>query len=205
MDNIKKDSIRKEILEKRNALTIEEIRGKSDLIFQKLISMDIYKNARDILIYASMGSEVCTDEIISDALSVGKNVFCPKCTDTQNGIMEFIKITDISQLVKGYFGIHEPVIDEESVIYGIEKAGCNDIQSDEDEMRDSKVLMIMPLVAYDADNNRIGYKGGYYDRYLEKHPNMVTCALAFSIQKSKELIPAEAHDIKPQEIITEEN
>lgn len=212
-----KDDIRRVIRQRRDSLTADEIAQKSRLIFEKLISLDIYKKAENILVYASMGSEVRTDEIIFDALSEGKNVFCPKCTDTKNGIMEFVKITDIGQLVTGYFGIREPVLTVDSVIFS---HNCKMLSKSEfvshnekmnesceshlgDEVMDGLNLMIMPLVAYDDENNRVGYKGGYYDRYLEKNPGFVTCALAFRVQKSEKLIPAEAHDIRPQQIITE--
>lgn len=186
MEKNTKDKIRKEILGIRNSMSDEDILVKSNLIFKKLTDMDLYKNAGDVLIYASMGSEVRTDEIIEDALNNGKNVFCPKCTDIANGVMEFVKISGLDQLVKGYYGIREPVMDEQSVVFSSGNA-----------------LMIMPLVAFDDQNNRIGYKGGYYDRYLEKHRHLRTCALAFSVQKSADLIPAEVHDIKPEIIITE--
>ncbi len=193
-NKITKDEIRKVIRQKRDSLSKDDLINKSRKIFEKLVASEIYKISDNILIYASMGSEVRTDEIIEDALKQGKNVFCPKCVDTKNGLMEFIKISDISQLIEGYYGIREPVLAENSVVY--DNIDTTNNRSDD--------LMIMPLVAFDAQNNRIGYKGGYYDRYLEKNPYINTCALAFEIQKSETTIPSEAHDIKPQRIITEE-
>ena len=193
-NKITKDEIRKVIRQKRDSLSKDDLVNKSRKIFEKLVASEIYKIADNILIYASMGSEVRTDEIIEDALKQGKTVFCPKCVDTKKGLMEFIKISDISQLIEGYYGIREPVLAENSVVY--DNIDTTNNRSDD--------LMIMPLVAFDDQNNRIGYKGGYYDRYLEKNPHIKTCALAFSIQKSETTIPSEAHDIKPQRIITEE-
>lgn len=63
-------------------------------------------------------------------------------------------------------------------------------------------LMIMPGAAFDRDCNRIGYAGGFYDRYLERFPACETIALAFSLQVT-DRIPAEIHDRKPSRIMTE--
>ena len=65
-------------------------------------------------------------------------------------------------------------------------------------------LMIMPGVAFDTNRNRVGYGGGYYDRYLESHPQLHTLALAFDMQVLFE-VPAEEQDIKPQLLVTETN
>jgi 5-formyltetrahydrofolate cyclo-ligase len=68
---------------------------------------------------------------------------------------------------------------------------------------DENVLLIMPGAAFDAKCNRIGYGKGYYDKYLQVHPNVKTIAIAFELQMV-ETIPAEAYDICPDIIITEE-
>ena len=65
------------------------------------------------------------------------------------------------------------------------------------------VLMLMPGVAFDESRNRVGYKGGFYDRYLERHPEIRTLALAFDCQILDETIEADSHDIKPHGILTE--
>ena len=67
----------------------------------------------------------------------------------------------------------------------------------------SKALMIMPGVAFDRANHRVGYGGGFYDRYLEKHPQLERVAIAFSFQMLPE-VPTEPTDICPQIIVTEE-
>lgn len=194
MDIMTKDDIRKNILSKRNSLTKEEILKKSRRIFETLIKSPEYQDARNILIYASMGSEVRTDDIIENALAAEKNVFCPKCTDTKNGIMEFVKIGSLSDLEKGYFGIREPMIGSDSVIYGTSFSNREIAEA---------TLMVMPLVAYDDENNRIGYKGGYYDRFLKRFDNLKTIALAFKVQHSDKIIPSEAHDVKPEFVLSD--
>ena len=84
---------------------------------------------------------------IEKAWADGKEIAVPK---VQGLDMIFYKLTDFAQLEPGYYGIPEPVSGE--------------IVQWED------ALMIMPGVAFDRQNHRVGYGGGFYDRYLEKHP-----------------------------------
>ena len=179
-----KDEIRREILAKRDLLSEQEIREKSRSIFEKLIQTDEYKDADNILVYASFKSEVRTDDIIFDALSLGKNVFCPKVTDSKAGLMKFVQIYDTTELEAGYYGIREPVIKENSEIY----EPC------------AKTLVIVPGAAFDNKGNRIGYKGGFYDRFLACNPQAFTIALAYDFQIMDE-IDAEIHDIPVKMVI----
>lgn len=96
--------------------------------------------------------------------------------------MVFYRLTDFSQLEPGYYGIPEPARGE--------------IVQWEDAM------MIMPGVAFDRDNHRVGYGGGFYDRFLEKHPRIERVAVAFSFQILPQ-VPVEPTDIFPQIIVTE--
>ncbi len=184
-----KDMIRKEIIAKRDSLSEQEILEKSKAIADRLFSLLDYKDADNILIYASMRSEVITDGIIADALKGGKNVFCPKCIDKDNGVMLFYKIDSLDDLKEGYYGIREPEYTSDSEVF--------------DDTKDiDKTLVIVPGVAFDRGGNRIGYKGGYYDRFLSKYPNIKTIALAYDLQIAFH-IPADAHDIPVLKVITE--
>ena len=186
-----KDLIRKDIMAKRDSLSIMEIIEKSKTIAGKLFSLPMYKDADNILIYASMRSEVITEGIMAKALKEGKKVFCPKCTDKENGIMEFIRIDSTDDLKEGYFGIREPLLNESSDIFNESK----DIE---------KSLVVVPGVAFDPKGNRIGYKGGYYDRFLSKYPGIKSVALAFSLQMVHS-ISADAHDIPVSQVLTEDD
>ncbi|RKM57282.1 5-formyltetrahydrofolate cyclo-ligase [Butyrivibrio sp. X503] len=181
-----KDDIRKAMLKKRDTLTDEEVEAKSRAIFEKLAETKAYKEAENILIYASFLSEVKTDDIILDALSLGKNVFCPKVINRDLGFMKFVRIYDTAELSEGYFGIREPNINENSEIY---KPAPN-------------TLIIIPGVAFDKNGNRIGYKGGFYDRFLADNKASHIIALAYSFQIVDEIIP-EIHDIPVNEVICE--
>lgn len=189
-----KDDIRKEILGKRDSLTLEQQQEKSRQIFEKLITLEEYKHSRNILVYADFGSEVKTDDIILDSLSMGKNVYCPKVTDHENGLMVFAKIESLEDLELGFVGLREPNIDDLTTIFHVNDSIDGDI---------GRTLVILPGVAFDRNLNRIGYKGGFYDRFLEKNSALETVAIAYDIQVVDYDIPFEFHDKKPQKIVTE--
>ncbi len=184
-----KELLRKKALETRNSMPEAEIAAKSRTVFEKLTGTGAYLEAVNILIYASMGSEVSTDEIILDCLSRGINVFCPKVTDKRSGIMEFVRISYPEDLSEGYCHIREPEITEESILYDGQDA--------------DRTLAIMPMVAFDEQGNRIGYGGGFYDRYLSRYANLRTVAVAFECQRTDEAIDQDLRDIKPGMIITD--
>ena len=120
-----------------------------------------------------------TGFLIEEAWKAGKEVAVPKVDGKD---MIFYKLTDFSQLEPGYFGIPEPARGE--------------IVEWED------ALMIMPGVAFDKNNHRVGYGGGFYDRYLEKHPDLKRIAAAFEFQILSE-VPTEPTDISPEIVVTE--
>ena len=71
------------------------------------------------------------------------------------------------------------------------------------DFNDHHVLVLVPGVAFDYSHNRIGYNGGFYDRFLEKNKEVKTIALAYDLQVVDFEIPSEEHDIKPDKMITE--
>ena len=189
-----KAEIRKEILDKRDSLSLEQQTEKSRQIFEKLRTLEEYKHSRNILIYADFGSEVKTDDIIIDCLEMGKNVYCPKVTDHENGLMVFAKIKSIDDLKPGFVGLREPDIDDLTTVFHVNDSTDGGI---------GRTLVILPGVAFDHNLNRIGYNGGFYDRFLEKNETLETVAVAYSIQVISDDIPIEFHDQRPQKIVTE--
>lgn len=181
----RKQDIRKELFKKRNTLTKEDCEKYSKLIEQQLFSLEQYMNADTLLIYASYQKEVSTYGIIEKSLSVGKQIFCPKVLGP--GTMEFYKITSLNDIICGYKNIPEPITTDFPY-------------QDTDH---SRTLMVMPLVGFDKKRNRLGYGGGFYDRYLQKFPNMERLAIGFECQRSNFDIPVEITDQKPNRIITE--
>ncbi len=208
---MEKGDYRKASLKRRDALTKEEIESKSRIIFEKLMAMEDYRNADNILIYASMRSEVITDDIILDALANGKKVFCPKVTEADRGLMEFVRIMTLEDLISGYFGIREPEIGEDSEIATILRNAPEDAldgpEASVEEYKGlvpQKTLVIVPGAAFDRENNRIGYGKGFYDRYLMDNPEYKTIALAFSCQITDEPLPVGDTDVKLKALLTED-
>ena len=222
-----KDRVRKKILALRDGLTAAQRAEYNASIAQIVLSMKAYREASAILAYASYRSEVDTHALIERALDDGKIVFAPKVSGQE---MEFWQILSPDDLQKGYRGIPEP---QEGISF-TEWLG-RDGQPEESgppggpasgggapaEAR--KVVMWMPGAAFDIDRHRIGYGGGYYDRYLQglqavsdtdgRHGRNIgqrcalqewfgTMALAYSIQVL-EAVPCEEHDITPDMIVTE--
>lgn len=175
-----KKEIRRRIKDCRALLSDETRQIFSDQIYNKLVSHPLYQTAKEIYCYVSFGEEVSTNAILAHAWKHGKKVAVPKILD--NDTMEFFYIDTREQLKEGFYGILEPVT---------EKIACGE-----------EVLVVMPGVAFDREGGRIGYGKGYYDGYLHKHPDYHTIALTFEVQ-CLEQIPTEAHDIRPEWILTE--
>jgi len=174
-----KKEMRKQILEKRNSLTKEEIKEKSKIIKKKLFSSEEYQQAKTVSFFVSFSSEVDTHDMIKEALKE-KEVCVPV---VQGDYMVLSKINGFGDLDKqGKYGILEP-----SSVIEVDK-----------ELVD---LIIVPGVAFDRRGYRIGYGRGYYDKVL-KDFNGKTIGLAFSLQ-IVDSIPAEEHDIKVDRVITE--
>ncbi len=190
-----KDLIRKKIADKRKSLAASE-RAKSDsAIFESIVASSEYKNADDILVYASTDDEADTKKIIKRALSEGKNVFCPKVTDKVKRKMEFIKITALSDLTEKTFGISEPAFDKALVYTNTGKKG----------------MLIVPGLFFDKKGNRIGYGGGFYDRFQKRFFNEIqngiisSIALAYDFQVTGNSLSAymNDNDVPVKAIITD--
>ncbi|MDD2972441.1 MAG: 5-formyltetrahydrofolate cyclo-ligase [Lachnospiraceae bacterium] len=190
----KKEQIRKQILSVREAMSQEDFMKKSAIITAKLLQDSYYREAEELLIYVDYHHEVQTRPLIEQAWRDGKRVFCPKVIPPkEDRRMEFYEIFALSDLETGYQGILEPK--EQS----IHKWMAEDHISGSDP----KSLMIMPGVAFDPERNRIGYGGGYYDRFLERYSMyFYTIAICFACQITGQ-IHGDAYDRKPQKVYTD--
>lgn len=180
---MEKKRIREEIIEKRNFLSLETKKEYDEIIFKELIDSDIYKKSKKIFIYISFGLEVDTKRFIKYALSDNKEIYVPK-TNKDNKQMVAIKINSLNNMDVDKWGILEP----KSV--------------DKNKIGESFDLVIMPGVAFDRTGNRIGYGGGYYDKYISKlNLQCAKLVLAYDLQIVNEF-ESEQHDIKVDYIIT---
>lgn len=179
-----KKEIRKEILQKRDLIGEEEKRLMDKEIFNKLISSDQYKNANTIFAFVSFKSEVDTYKFIEHAISEGKTVGVPKIIKKEK-YMEVYKITSLSDLESGYFGVMEPI------------EGCEKISKDNID------FILMPGAVFDEKGGRIGYGGGFYDKFLSDIKESIPkIAIAYELQ-IVDSVPMEEYDIKIDGIITE--
>ena len=183
-----KAALRDYMKKKRSTLTIERIMVYSTIITKQVINLPEYKNADVILSYASFSSEVNTHFLINHALANGKKIAAPKTMEGHG--MEFFYINSLEELFPGNYGIMEPLSNAEKV-----------------EMEEGRsYLLILPGIAFDENRNRLGYGGGYYDRFLEKYAgyDIYKLMLAYELEKVDKL-PVEIYDIPSDKVITEVN
>ena len=179
---IKKDEIRKQILEKRSNLSLEEVYKKSELIIENLTPY--LKNAQNIMIFTDMKNEVRITKLIE--LYPEKNFFISKIVNSKNREMKINKYNE-NELVLHKFGYYE---------------------SSSDDFYDEKILdiVIVPALAFDSSKNRIGFGGGYYDTFLnkvrEKNKNTLFIGVCYDFQMIEE-VPIEGHDITLDLVINE--
>ncbi|PRR82694.1 5-formyltetrahydrofolate cyclo-ligase [Clostridium vincentii] len=179
-----KNKIRKDIIGKRDSLDLEKKRNFDKIIIGKLKETEEYKKSKNIFIYIGFGSEIDTAKYIEEFLMEGKKVFVPR-TNMVIKTMDAVEITSLKELERNKFGILEPNKNKESI--------------DKNQLQ----LIIMPGVAFDIDKGRIGYGGGYYDKYMEYIAEGIPkIALAYELQIIDK-VPREDHDILPDSIITE--
>jgi len=172
--------LRKQVLNIRKALTAEQIAEKSARIITNVLATAEYNNTTCIYVYMPAKGEVDVTSLIEAAWRDGKKVAVPKVIDKD---MIFYYIKSFDDLESGYFGILEPKD-------GLEAATCEN------------ALLIIPGVAFDKAGHRIGYGGGFYDRYLEKHTGHFVMAPAYDFQVVDK-IAVEEHDIGVDMVVSE--
>ncbi len=153
------------------------------------IALQLYNNASftsasHIGITISKFPEVDTYQIIRTAWQLGKKVSVPKCIP-ENRQMVFRQLEQFDQLESVYSNLFEPIVEKT-------------VQTDSAEID----LLLVPGLAFSKKGYRLGFGGGYYDRFLQNYKGN-TISLAFAIQLQEE-IPLQNHDLAVQKIITNE-
>lgn len=167
-----KKELRRTIRERKRAMTEEEIVSRSEKLGELFAQSEAYKAAKTIYGYLPYNQEVRTVPMLEQALKDGKRVAVPKVYGDE---MRFLYLDDLSQVEKGYAGIPEPIADGPVA-------------------DDPTALVLMPGLAFDPQGHRIGYGGGFYDKFLAAEPNHPTLALCYEFQMLPELY-TEEHDI----------
>lgn len=158
---MEKEAIRNHIRSLKKQMTRKEMEEQSNQIIQNLYQIPAFQQTKNLYLYVSYNQEVMTESIIKEALSIGKNVAVPR---VEQGNISFYYIKSLDDLAKGYQGISEPVTKESA--------------------RENEIFMIVPGLAFDRSGNRLGYGGGFYDRYMLSAGNKIKMkvALAYDFQ-----------------------
>lgn len=160
-----KKALRRQIREKKRAMTPEQILDASKRLAEKFLSTRQYTEAKTIYGYLPYNQEVRTELILQRALEDGKRIAVPKVYGDE---MRFIYITGFDRLENSDMGIPEPI-------------------DDEPVAEDPTALVLMPGLAFDNEGHRVGYGGGYYDKYLSQEPGHPTVALCYDFQMMPQL------------------
>ena len=155
-----KQQLRQAIRQRKRAMTQEEIEDRSRSLCEKFLKSDDYRRCTCLYGYLPYNQEVRTWPILRQALADGKQVAVPKVYGDE---MKFIYLTDLTQVATGYAGIPEPIADGPVA-----------------EQQDA--LVLMPGLAFDPQGHRIGYGGGFYDKFLSREPKHPTVALCYEFQ-----------------------
>ena len=183
--NNNKGDIRRSIKRRLREMDPAERAEKSMVIQEKLLSSEAFRKSRVVMFYVPLPEEVDTREAIKRALEQGKRVAVPYIT-SREGLMVPAEIYSLEDLDKGPFGIYQPKTAM------IRKVPLEEID-----------LVVVPAIAFDEKNRRLGRGKGYYDRFLsDKHcSGAATVGLAFDLQVLQTL-PSDEHDIPVSSVIT---
>lgn len=155
-----KQELRQQIRQKKRAMTESEIQEKSLHLSELFFQSPLYLKATAIYGYLPYNQEVRTVPMLEQALRDGKRVAVPKCYGEE---MRFIWMDDLDAVAPGYANIPEPIADGPVA-------------------HDETALVLMPGLAFDPQGHRIGYGGGFYDKFLSQEPNHPTLALCYDFQ-----------------------
>ncbi len=182
----RKKDLRESMLIKRDMLSPQERTRKSLMIKRRLFSTPEYKEARVIAFYVSFRSEAETENMIRESLKLGKKVVLPVSRVKKKELqMVYVKNFD-KDLKPGTYGIIEPKTTK--------------VKLDDLSQLD---IVVLPGSVFDLSGYRLGYGGGYYDRFLQTlGSGTVIIGLAYEFQVVNE-VPRESHDIPVHQIVTE--
>ena len=167
-----KAELRQKIRQQKREMTAQQIESAGKRLGELFLSSELYRRAETVYGYLPYNQEVRTVPMLEQAIRDGKRVAVPKVYGEE---MKFIYITDFSQVEKGYTGIPEPIADEPVA-------------------DDPHALVLMPGLAFTKTGDRMGYGGGFYDKFLSREPQHPTVALCYGFQIVEKL-PTEEHDV----------
>lgn len=181
-----KHVLRKHIYAVRDSLTPEEISAKSRAVAGQLEKLPFYREAGVIMFFMNFRSEVETGEMVKSSLARGIRVIIPKMVPKKRELIPSELLDYEKDLTRGYFGVPEP---QPEALRPVDPRQID--------------LLIVPGVAFDLQGNRLGYGGGYYDRFFERLcPGAPLVAPTFELQLVEQ-VPVEAWDRRMDWLVTE--
>ena len=183
-----KAAIRKKILAVRDAME-PEVRFSADEAIRKAVMSLIRDEAVDtVLTYVSFRSEADTYGIMEECKSCGVRIAVPR---VEKPYIRFCYIDSLDSLKEGYMGIREP--DDNCRLWEMHENGTDG---------SGRTLVLVPGSVFDAVCGRVGYGGGYYDRFLSDNPQLLSAGIAYTCQIVDE-VPSEPYDVSLNMVITE--
>lgn len=181
-----RSEVRQNVLAARMSLSPFLVRQKSEAIMGRIMSLEVYLKARSLMVYVDFRNEVQTGDLIARSLEAGKFVSVPITDIKGKKLIPSRLISYPGELAPGAWGILEP---RPECVRPLDPGDLD--------------VVIVPGVAFDGKGNRLGYGGGFYDRFLPRtRPGTVYIAPAFEVQVVDEVFPG-SHDIPVHIIVTE--
>lgn len=182
-----KDTLRQYYKNVRKALSKEEKHGLDLKVFNNLVDTLNLEQYSSILCYVSFGLEVDTNMYIKRLIDSGLPLYVPKCY-TDDRSMKFFRLNTLKRLVTGAYNILEPIQDTHSII-----------------LQDySNSICIVPALSFDTNGYRLGWGGGYYDRFLGSNQNVYTVGICYDCCIT-DSIPKDQYDVHVDMVLTENN
>lgn len=179
-----KKELRASFLERRRQMTFEEVYALSSVVQRTLLTLDCFKAAKRLSLYASFQNEVLTDDVFQRAVQAGKEVYYPRVVDGNKRRLGFFRVSRLDELSAGSYDVPEP--------------------HDKGPLPHPSILdlIVVPGVAFDIKGVRLGFGKGYYDRALVGMGCSIV-ALAYDFQVVKGELPATLTDVPVSIIVTE--
>lgn len=179
-----KSDIRRQILARRDRLTEAQRQQFSLAIRDRFFSLPAVSAARRLMLFLAFGSEVNTWLLLEEALARGQEVVAPVCRPQEREMLLY-PVRSSEEPRPGYRGIYEP------------------LQQGEPVAPETLDVVVVPGVAFDERGGRIGYGGGYYDRFLPRAAKALRVAVAYELQLVP-AVPQTLRDVPVDRIVTEQ-
>lgn len=182
-----RSELRQGVLKARMSLPPEAVERKSRVIVDRIVTSGAYRKARSLMVYVDFRNEVRTGDLIGHALAEGKLVSVPITDIGGKKLTPSRLLAYPGDLAPGAWGILEP---RPECVRPVDPGELD--------------LVVVPGVAFDPGGNRLGYGGGFYDRFLPRtRPGAIYFAPAFEVQLVEDVFPG-PHDVPVHIIFTEE-